>query len=168
MHASLRILLPCLVLAGCATVPSGPSVMVLPGTGRSFDEFRADDQACRYHAWQQIGGEQGTRAANEAALRDAAIGAGIGALAGAIIGGRDGASVGAGTGLIVGSVSGAEGVQRAGRDGQRQYDIAYVQCMYAKGHRVPLHGNYTPAPPAAAASVPPPPPAGNPPPPPPR
>lgn len=166
MHASLKILLPCLALAGCATVPSGPSVMVLPGTGRSFDEFRVDDHGCRNHALQQIGGEQGARSANEAAVRDAAIGAGIGALAGAMIGGRDAAGIGAGAGLLIGSASGAEGTQRAGRGGQRQYDIAYVQCMYAKGHRVPLHGSYTPATPAAA-SVPPPP-VGNPPPPPPR
>ena len=31
-----------LVLAGCATVPSGPSVMVLPGTQKSFPSFQND------------------------------------------------------------------------------------------------------------------------------
>ena len=36
-----------LVLAGCAVVPDGPSSMALPGTGRSFQQFRADDDACR-------------------------------------------------------------------------------------------------------------------------
>ena len=38
--ASLGVLL---VLAGCASVPSAPSVMALPGTGRNFDDFRYDD-----------------------------------------------------------------------------------------------------------------------------
>jgi hypothetical protein len=36
-----------LLLAGCASVPSGPSVMALPGSAKSADEFRADDAACR-------------------------------------------------------------------------------------------------------------------------
>jgi hypothetical protein len=49
-------------------------------------------------------------------------------------------------------------------DMQRRYDAAYIQCMYAAGHRVPVSGVFAtqppgsppPAPPAAA---PPPPPA---------
>ena len=36
-----------LLLAGCASVPSGPSVMALPGSAKSADDFRADDAACR-------------------------------------------------------------------------------------------------------------------------
>ena len=31
------------LLAGCASLPSGPSVMSLPGSRKNFDEFRADD-----------------------------------------------------------------------------------------------------------------------------
>ena len=38
---------------------------------------------------------------------------------------------------------------------QRRYDFAYIQCMYVKGHRVPVPGQYTGAP---AGSPPPPPP----------
>ena len=35
-----------LALAGCATPPpAGPSHMALPGTGMSFDRFRADERA---------------------------------------------------------------------------------------------------------------------------
>jgi hypothetical protein len=33
------------MLAGCATAPAGPSVMVLPGTGRPFDEFHQVTEA---------------------------------------------------------------------------------------------------------------------------
>jgi hypothetical protein len=29
---------------------------------------------------------------------------------------------------------------------QRRFDIAYLQCMYAKGHKVPVTGGYTNAP----------------------
>ncbi len=30
-----------LLITGCATIPSGPSVMVLPGAGKGFEQFRA-------------------------------------------------------------------------------------------------------------------------------
>jgi len=39
-----------LLLAGCASVPSGPRVMALPGSAKSADEFRSDDSACRQAA----------------------------------------------------------------------------------------------------------------------
>ena len=39
------------LLAGCVTVPTGPAVMVLPGSGKSFEQFRADDLDCRQFAY---------------------------------------------------------------------------------------------------------------------
>jgi hypothetical protein len=36
-----------LAVGACATVPTGPSVMVLPPTGKPFEEFQADDAMCR-------------------------------------------------------------------------------------------------------------------------
>lgn len=161
-----------LLLAGCASVPTGPDVMALPGSGRSFDEFRADDLLCRDFAFTQIGGKAREQAANDKIISNAAVGTAVGALAGAAIGGRGGAGVGAGMGMAVGAASGAEAAQASGYGSQRKYDIAYVQCMYGRGHRVPVSGNYTPAPPAsppapARTVAPPPPPAGTPPPPPP-
>lgn len=176
MESSLKIsLLALLLVAGCAVAPTAPNVMALPGTGKSFDEFRVDDMVCRDFASQQIGGSARAQAANNAAIGNAAIGTAIGAVAGAAIGGRDSAGVGAGMGLIVGSASGAEASRSSVYGSQRQYDIAYVQCMYAKGHRVPVSGTYTPShstptsgypPPPPAPASPPPPPAGSPPPPP--
>lgn len=159
---------------GCASVPTGPDVMALPGAGRNFEEFRRDDLACRDFAFQQIGGNSRERSANTAVLSNAAIGVAVGAVAGAAIAGRDGAGVGAGTGLLIGGMSGGESAQYASRGGQRQYDHAYVQCMYAKGHRVPLNGVYTNPPTtsgnaattSSASSIPPPPPGMPPPPPP--
>lgn len=157
------------VLAGCASVPTAPNVMALPGTGRTFDEFRADDAYCRDYAYQQIGGKSREQVASSAAVQNAAVGTAIGAVAGAAIGGRSGAGAGAGMGLIVGSASGAEASRSAVYGSQRHYDHAYVQCMYARGHRVPVSmGGYTssPAPVPQPAALPPPPPPGNPPPPP--
>ena len=44
-----------LTLAGCATVPTGPSVMVLPAPGKPFEVFQVDDITCRQWAERQIG-----------------------------------------------------------------------------------------------------------------
>lgn len=151
-----------ILLAGCASVPSGPSVMALPGTGKNFEQFRNDDFECRQYAHNQIGGNA-SQAAADSAVRSAAVGTVIGAVAGAAIGGRDSAGVGAGTGLVVGSLAGSGASQGSAYATQRNYDNAYVQCMYAKGQRVPVSGNFTSGPQVQPA----PPPPGNPPPPPP-
>jgi hypothetical protein len=42
-----------LLPAGCATVPTGPSVMVLPGSGKNFEQFQADDGVCRRVRWRR-------------------------------------------------------------------------------------------------------------------
>jgi hypothetical protein len=105
-----------LLLGACTTMPTGPSVTVLPGTGKNFDQFRFDDQECRQFANGQVGGN-------------------------------------------------------TQRTLQHRYDIGYQQCMYAKGHRVPVAGRFEstrPAPAASAYTTPPPPLPGTPPPPPPR
>jgi hypothetical protein len=90
-----------LVLAGCASTPEGPGVLVLPGSGRSFDQFRADDTECRRHAAAQA---------------------------------SDGS--------------------------QQRYDFGYQQCMYARGHKVPVAGRYGESreAPRRGTPVPPPPP----------
>ncbi len=154
-----------LMLGACATIPNGPSVMALPGTGKSFDQFRADDADCRQFALSQIGGASANQAAVASGVTSAAIGAGVGALAGAAMGGHDSAGAGAGMGLLAGSAIGASSGQASGYEAQRRYDIAYIQCMYAKGDRVPVSGQMTPG--SAPSYNPPPPPPGYAPPPPP-
>jgi hypothetical protein len=116
-----------LLLAACTTpAPSGPGVLVLPGTGKNFDQFRFDEQECRSYSHSQVSGKAAEQAAYDTA----------------------------------GTV-------------QQRYDFAFTQCMYAKGHRVPVGGRYSDAAPPApsqSASTPPPPPkpaASTPPPPPP-
>jgi len=168
---SLAAISALLLLAGCATVPTGPSMMVLPGSSKSFDQFRIDDMDCRQYANYQISSDQSSV---DPGARNAAIGTIIGALAGAVIGGNQGAGVGAGAGLLVGSMSGSEASKTSNYSSQRNYDNAYGQCMYGKGHQVPVSGSTmrtqpqlqsaTPTPPAAptapAAYFPPPPPPG--------
>lgn len=156
-------------LAACTSMPTGPSVMALPGTGQSFEAFRADDAYCRQYADYQIGGKNAEQAQKESAVNSAVVGTVVGAAAGALIGGNRGAATGAGAGLLLGAAGGSEASQVSGAAAQRRYDNAYIQCMYSKGHRVPVPGNmsYTrPAVRAADANVPPPPPGSPPPPPP--
>jgi hypothetical protein len=98
----LALLALSFLLGACATAPTEPSVLALPGTGRSLEQFNADDVECRQRARPQP------------------------------------------------ETSGSWSEQ------QRRYDFAYIQCMYAKGHRVPVPGQFTGAP----ASGPPPPPPG--------
>lgn len=129
-----------LALTGCAVMPSGPSVMVLPGTGKSFDQFRGDDYNCRQYAYSQVGGVSSAQAANNSALASTAVGTALGAAAGAAFNGGSGAAVGAGVGLLTGAAVGTSNAQYSGYGTQRRYDGAYMQCMYANGHRIPAYG----------------------------
>lgn len=132
-----------LALIGCAVAPpSGPSVMVLPSNGKSFAQFQQEDVACRQYASQQIGNQSPAQAANNSAVGSAAFGTILGAAAGALLGAAggdaaEGAAIGGGAGLLVGSAWGANAAYASGAALQQRYDMAYVQCMYAKGNRVP-------------------------------
>jgi len=139
-----------LALTGCVIVPTAPGVMALPGTAKSFDEFRADDVSCRQYAQYSLGPGADQVAANAAAA-NAVGGTVLGAAAGAIIGsatGRagPGAAIGAGTGLLLGSAAGANTAGYSYYGMQRRYDMAYVQCMYARGNQVPSGPRYGPRP----------------------
>ena len=65
--------------SACASIPAGPNVLVLPGNGKSFEQFETDDAVC--HQWS---------------------------------------------------------AQQTGTSVQVHYDIAYAQCMYAKGNQIPV------------------------------
>jgi hypothetical protein len=138
-----------LVVSGCASVPTGPSVMVMPGTGKSFETFQVDDAVCRQWAAEQTG-----TTTNKAAT-ESTVGAALGAAAGnpAI-----GAAAGAGVGLLGGTAIGASRADAYGGSVQRRYDMSYTQCMYAKGNQVPMARGSRVQPPAYSASPPPPPP----------
>src|SRR2546429_8074673 len=99
-----------LIMAACATIPTGPSVMVLPGTGKPFEQFQADDAACRQWALQSAGITT-KKAATDSLVTGAAVGTAIGAAAGAALGAAAGnpairAPARAGVGLLGGSAGG--------------------------------------------------------------
>jgi uncharacterized protein YcfJ len=126
------------LLAGCASVPKGPDVAVMPGPGKSLEQFEADDHVCRDYAGKSV-----KTSANQAGAgsvgKGAVIGTLLGAAAGALLGMGHGGAVagGAGMGLIIGSAEGAQGAGQAEQQVQRRYDIAYDQCMTTKGNPLP-------------------------------
>ena len=167
--AGLGAIAAALLLGGCVSIPTGPSVATFPGSHRSFDQFRVDEAECRRYASDSIGGSDPTQAQADSAVKSAAVGTAVGALAGAALGGSQGAAAGAGVGLLFGGAAGASAANASGAIAQRRYDNAFVQCMYAKGNKVPSTGltrSATPAPvtrPAPPAYyAPPPPPSGPP------
>jgi hypothetical protein len=166
MNRTMRILLAlaALALGACVSIPTGPSVMALPGTGKSFDQFRLDEMDCRQYASAQVGGADANQAAVDSGVKSAVLGTVIGAVAGAAIGGDSrGAATGAGVGLLGGSVAGSDAGRASGGALQRRYDTGFIQCMYAKGHRVPVSGQFignTDRQPGTVTTPPPPPPPG--------
>jgi hypothetical protein len=124
------------MLAACVQMPSGPTVPVMPPPGKPFDVFVADEQACRNYASQSLGTSP-AEAANAAMAGSMAVGTAIGAAAGALTGGREGAGGGAAFGLLAGTAIGVNQASYSGSETQRRYDIAYSQCMYARGNVLP-------------------------------
>lgn len=149
-------------LGGCASVPSGPSVMVWPASGKTFEQFREDDSVCRQYAHERTGATP-DQAATGSFAKSATLGTLLGATAGAVIGAGShdagsGAAIGAGSGLLLGSAAGSGAATAAANSAQRRYDIGYEQCMYAKGNQVPTAPRLTLRP--SRYRLPPPPPPG--------
>lgn len=155
-----------LSLVGCAIRPIGPTVMVLPSENKSFEQFQAEDSACRQWAAGQIGSspqEMTNQNIATGAIAGTAIGAGLGAAIGSSSGhAGTGAAIGAAAGLITGAEAGASYGHVYGWEAQRRYDIVYQQCMYAKGNQIPGMAPRT----RRLRHIPPPPPPDFPPPPP--
>jgi hypothetical protein len=156
---SFLLILVVVGLSACATVPSGPSVRVMPGPWKPFEVFQSDDAVCRQWAAQQTG-----TSPNDAVNQNLVTGGVLGTLAGAGLGAAIGAASGdAGIGAAIGAASGLIGgtavasgpAYAAGYEAQRRYDHAYVQCMYAKGNQIP---GVTPSRRSDSLSPPPPPP----------
>lgn len=135
------VIMAVITVSGCATMPPGPSVTVMPPPGKSFEAFKMDDSVCRQWAENQSG-----RDANETVNQNLASGAAIGTLVGTGLGAAigslsgnvgAGAAIGAASGLAVGAAGASQPARAAGYEVQRRYDIAYQQCMYSKGNQIP-------------------------------
>jgi hypothetical protein len=144
------------LLAGCAMDPRGPSVRAFPPPYKPFQVFQDDQAMCEDYAHNQIAGD--AEAVNNRAVGSAAIGTALGLALGAATGSGRAATVGAVGGAAVGGTIGANQSDRANFSLQRRYDIAYAQCMYAKGNEVPgfRRGEAPPPPPPRGYNGPPP------------
>jgi len=99
-----------LMTLGCASIPIGPSVTALTGSGLSMEQFSKDNIHCQQFASHQVIGTP-----NQVVTK---------------------------------------GITRTlANDPQLRYDIAYIQCMYAKGHQVPIYGQFTGITPAQVTSA---------------
>lgn len=157
------------VIAGCAQMPVGPTIAVMPAPGMPFEVFQQDNYMCQQYAQQALGANP-NKVASDQVASGAVAGTVIGAAAGALIGGNsNGAAAGAATGLLFGTAAGAGAASDTSYGLQRRYNIAYAQCMYAKSNQIPGYAapTYVPPPPPPRPSSIPPPPPGTPPPPPP-
>lgn len=128
-------------LAGCAVAPpSGPTVVSMPGPGVSFDQFRRDDETCRYYASRAINPGE-AQAASQSATNTAVGGTLLGAAAGALFGAAGGnagtgAAIGAGSGLLLGSAMAGGNAQGSANSMQARYNVAYAQCMVGHGNKM--------------------------------
>lgn len=154
-----------LALGACAVAPPpGPTVMAMPGQGKSFPAFQQDEAYCRQAAAAQTGGASPAEAANNSAVGSAVLGTALGAAAGAALGSVGGAAgagaaIGGATGLLAGSAIGANNAQASAAGIQQRYDMTYTQCMVSRGDTVQsAPGPYAAGYPAVPAYAYPPPP----------
>jgi uncharacterized protein YcfJ len=144
-----------IAVTACAPTVMAPSVPVMPGANKPFDQFAADQQTCQAYANSQTAPL--TAQANTQALGTALFTTALGAGLGAAIGGGRGAAIGAASGAVVGGATGAQVSSIAGTGIQQQFDIYYGQCMYARGNQVPgFSPNMYAIPPYPGAGGPPP------------
>jgi uncharacterized protein YcfJ len=141
------------LVSGCVTTPIGPTVAAMPPPGKPFEAFAQDDQFCRQWASANVGPNRDV--ATNQMLASTAAGAALGAVVGALAGGHNSVGTGAAVGTVIGGGVGANQGAMTGWVAQRNYDLSYQQCMYAKGNVIP---GYYPYPTARRAPPPPPPP----------
>ena len=139
MRTQSRIAIPSLLvasLAGCAITPIGPTARVLPAAGKPFEVFQADQIQCRQFAEGQVdGGSLVSRLEEFGTLAGGTV---LSAGAGYAFGRTRGAEIGAALGALGGAGSAVGGAMADQRGLQSRYDLAYTQCMYARGNQVPM------------------------------
>jgi hypothetical protein len=148
-RSALPLAAASVLLGACTVMPAGPSVMALPGSSKTVEQYQVDVAACQQYAGAVVAASGGGTAAvaDNNAASTAAAGALLGAATGAIIGSAtgqagQGAAIGAGTGLLFGGMAGSTYTSMSSYHLQRGYDSAYLQCMYARGNRVPMPRGY--------------------------
>jgi hypothetical protein len=120
-------------IIGCVPTVTAPTVVVTPGPGKSPSDFAADNSACTVQGNQQIAAAK--NAANNqiagTALLSAAVNAGNSAGTGAK---KSVVAANAAEGAVIAAIA-SEGAAQARL--QRQFDVAYSECISAKGDIIP-------------------------------
>jgi hypothetical protein len=122
------------MLSGCVTQPMGPTALVMPGSGKPFEAFAQEQATCKQFAGGQVDG--GAAMANLQELGTAALSTALGAGLGAAAYRGRGAELGSSMGAVAGASLAARGSARDQNSLQGRYDLAYTQCMYAKGNQI--------------------------------
>lgn len=164
---TVAALVPLLALGACtAATPTGPTITALPGPGKSWEQFQADQASCQAYAQSQMpyAGATAQNSQNNS-VATAALGTAIGAGAGAVLGSLSGnvgagAAIGAGAGLLGAAAVAGNNTQATADSLQHRYNVAYAQCMVGHGETIQQAAApaYYAAPPAYYAAPPPPPP----------
>ena len=131
----LYILAPVLLVAACATAPTGPTVQVMPGKGKSTEVFTADNAICKQFASDQVEGASGH--ANTVQLLTSAVPAVLGAGIGAAFGGGKGAAIGGALGAAGGVGYGGYASGNAQASLQDRYNVAFTECMQTRHNWAP-------------------------------
>jgi hypothetical protein len=137
-------------------VPSGTAGdWRCPAPTRTWSSFQADQSSCQQYASAAIGGRTAEENAQQSAVGSAAVGTALGAAAGAIIGAATGNAARVQRGaqardLLFGQRGRRHAAGYSYADSQRRYDMAYSQCMYARGNDLPGRVASRPAPPQAS------------------
>jgi len=134
--------LAALALAGCVPTEMGPTIMAIPAPGKPFETFAQEQDFCRGYANSQIAPARDET--NNNAVGTAVLGTALGAGLGAAIGGGGGAAIGAASGALGGTALGASNASYGAWPIQQRYNVAFGQCMYAKGN--PVQGFPAPVP----------------------
>lgn len=140
-----------LLLDACSDMPTGPTVPVMPAPGKPFEVFQEENAYCKQYASTEISGAESS---GKKVAVGTATGALVGAVAGTLVGdSRNAAGAGAATGALFGTAAGAGAADQSARGLQQRYNIAFEQCMYAKGNQVPgfRTSRYRPPPPPPPA-----------------
>ena len=116
-RSSLPLAAASVMLGACTVMPMGPSVMTLPGSTKTVEDCQADVAQCQQYSSAVITANAGGTAA-----------------------------VGAGLGVLFGGMAGSSYTSMSLYQLQRGYDSAYVNCMYARGNRVPMVREYASGP----------------------
>ena len=129
---TLSLCFSAFVLSSCASTPTGPTVLVVPPKGKSFDQFAWEQDACQRYASDQV--RAAADNANTTGILAGVGGTVLGAGLGAAIGGGSGAAIGAASGAVVGTGAGAAVASSNQGDIQQMYNNFYIQCMVSKGN----------------------------------